>query len=68
MDINSIKKEYDILNRELKSALSRMELTDQIFTIREQIHDLQKLCPHDNGNYNFSHDAECPYCGKKFGA
>lgn len=66
MDINNIKVKYETLNKELKQALSRMEKTDRVFIIREAIKDLQSLCPHNNGNYDFSTTDECPYCGKKF--
>ena len=67
MDINNIKVQYETLNKELKSAVSRMERTDRVFRIRDAIKDLQQLCPHDNGNYDFSTTEECPYCGKRFG-
>jgi len=67
MDITSIKTKYDELNNELKHALARMEKTDRVFVIRDAIKDLQKLCPHNNGNYDFSNTEECPYCGKHFG-
>lgn len=66
MDINSIKVKYETLNKDLKQALSRMEKTDRVFIIREAIKDLQQLCPHNNGNYDFSNTEECPYCGKHF--
>ena len=66
MDINSIKQEYQALNQELKDALSRMERTDRVFIIRDQLKGLQELCPHSNGSYDFSNVDECPYCGKKF--
>ena len=66
MDINSVKTQYDELNKELKQALSRMERTDRVFAIREAINDLQKLCPHDNGSFDFSTTKDCPYCGKVF--
>jgi protein-arginine kinase activator protein McsA len=67
MDINSIKTKYDSLNKELKDVLSRMERTDKVFTIRDAIKDLQKICPHDNGSFDFSTTDYCPYCGRKFG-
>lgn len=67
MDITSIKVKYETLNSELKQALARMEKTDRVFIIRDAIKDLQKLCPHNNGSYDFSDTEECPYCGKKFG-
>lgn len=66
MDITNIKVKYESLNQELKQALSRMERTDRVFIIRDAIKDLQKLCPHSNGHYDFSDTDECPYCGKKF--
>lgn len=66
MDINSIKVKYETLNQELKQALARMEKTDRVFIIRDAIKDLQQLCPHSNGNYDFSDTDECPYCGKHF--
>ena len=66
MDINDIKVKCNELNKELKNALARMERTDRVFIIRDAIKDLQKLCPHNNGNYDFSNTEECPYCGKRF--
>ena len=67
MDINSIKEKYDNLSKDLKQAVSRMERTDRVFVIRDAIRDLQILCPHDNGSFDFSTTEYCPYCGKKFG-
>lgn len=66
MDINNIKVQYQQLSSELKKALTTMERNDRVFLIRDEIKDLQKLCPHNNGSYDFSDAAECPYCGKKF--
>jgi len=66
MDIEAIRSEYNNLNAKLKKAVSTMELTDRVITIRDAIRDLQKLCPHNNGQYDFSHEDECPYCGKRF--
>lgn len=66
MDINNIKTQYESLNKELKQALARMERTDRVFAIRDAIKDLQQLCPHNNGSYDFSDASECPYCGKHF--
>ena len=67
MDIANIKVKYETLNQELKQALSHMERSDRVFIIKDAIKDLQTLCPHNNGNYDFSTSEECPYCGKKFG-
>lgn len=66
MDINNIKNRYQELNNELKQALSRMERSDRVILIRDAIKDLQKLCTHNNGSFDFSDTNECPYCGKKF--
>jgi hypothetical protein len=40
MDINSIKVQYETLNKDLKQALSRMERTDRVFIIKEAMNDL----------------------------
>ena len=66
MDIDNIKTQYDSLNRELKFALARMELSDKVLAIRDEIKDLQMMCPHNNGSFDFSATTECPYCGMKF--
>lgn len=66
MDINNIKIKYQELNNELRQALSRMERSDRVILIRDAIKDLQKLCTHNNGSFDFSDTNECPYCGKKF--
>ena len=66
MDINNIKVKYESLNKDLKQALSRMERTDRVFIIKEAIKDLQAICPHDNGSFDFTSTEYCPYCGKHF--
>lgn len=66
MDIKTIETKYNELNQELKKAVSTMQFTDSVFVIKDAIRDLQKICPHDNGTYDFSQSDECPYCGKKF--
>ena len=66
MDINEIKTTYTNLSLELKEALSKMQLTDRVVTIRDAIKELQNMCPHDNGSFDFSTTANCPYCGKHF--
>ena len=66
MDAENIKSKYNELSKELKRALSTMERSDRVFTIRDEIKDLQALCPHNMGSYDFSETDECPYCGKKF--
>ena len=66
MEVIDIKKRYNELSDELKQALSKMERSDRVITIRDEIKALQKLCPHNMGHYDFSQSNECPYCGKKF--
>lgn len=66
MEVNSIRDKYNELSSELKHALSTMERKDRVFVIRDEIKDLQKLCPHNSGNYDFSTSDECPYCHAKF--
>ena len=66
MEATDIKKKYTELSVELKKELSKMQRSDRVFTIRNEIKALQALCPHDIGNYDFSQADECPYCGKKF--
>ena len=61
MGIDNIQLRYKELSTDLKKELSRMERTDKIFVIRHEIKELQKICPHSNGNYDFSDTEECPY-------
>ena len=66
MEIIEVKQKYNELSAELKKELAKMERSDRVFTIRDEIKDLQSLCSHNIGNYDFSQSDECPYCGKKF--
>ena len=66
MNTDNIQEKYRQLSAELKQALSVMQRSDRVFVIRDEIKDLQKLCPHTNGAYDFSNADACPYCGKKF--
>lgn len=66
MAIDEIKNKYNKLNAELKDTLSHMEKSDRVFIIRNEIKELQGICPHSNGSYDFSNQESCPYCGKKF--
>lgn len=66
MDIDNIRVKYENLSYELRQALAKMELTDRVVTIRDEIKDLQRVCPHNNGNFDFSQTDECPYCGRHF--
>lgn len=66
MDIEKIKLQYTELNQELKRALARMDRSDRVFIIKDAIKNLQQMCPHGSGTYDFSDSKECPYCGKKF--
>ena len=66
MDIDNIRVKYENLSYELRQALAKMELTDRVVTIRDEIKDLQRVCPHNNGSFDFSQTDECPYCGRHF--
>lgn len=66
MNIDDIKTKYANLSAELKDALARMQLTDRVITIKNAINDLQNMCPHNNGSFDFSTTDYCPYCGKNF--
>lgn len=67
MDINEIQARFNNLNRDLKKALATMEKKETVFVIKQQIKELQEICPHKiNDLYDFSNDAECPYCGRRF--
>ena len=65
MNVNEIQQTYKTLNNELREAVSHMERSDRLFVIRQAIKELQNLCPHENDNYNFTHEEQCPYCGKR---
>lgn len=66
MEAIEVKKRYAELSAELKKELSKMQRSDRVFTIRDEIKALQALCTHNIGSYDFSQSNECPYCGKKF--
>ena len=66
MTNNEIAEKYHDLSLALKDALSRMERSDRVLIIRDEIKELQNMCPHNNGSYDFSEQENCPYCGKKF--
>ncbi len=66
MEIDNIKTKYSELSSQLKQALATMQRSDRVFVIRDEIKSLQNMCPHSNGNYDFSDADSCPYCGKKF--
>ena len=67
MDIKEIQTQYTRLNKELRQAVSTMEHKNTISIIKKQIHELQELCPHKlDGTYDFTHEEQCPYCGKRF--
>ena len=54
------------LTVELMTALSTMDLKKDIPNIRKEIAELQDMCPHKNSMMDFSHEEECPYCGRRF--
>lgn len=66
MNENEITAKYHELTAQLKEALSRMEYTDRVFMIRDEIKELQNMCPHKAEGFDLSDLSVCPYCGKKF--
>ena len=66
MDINNIQDRYQTLSSDLKLALSTMELSERVHNIRQEIRDLQLLCPHNAGSFDYTKTGKCPYCGKTF--
>lgn len=67
MDIKEIQSQYTKLNQDLRTAVSTMERKNTIKIIRQQIKELQELCPHKlNEEYDFTSEKCCPYCGKHF--
>lgn len=65
MNIDEIIKTHDILQKELRMALSTMEQKDTVYQIREKIKINQSRCPHFSVDYNYVWvDDRCPYCGK----
>ena len=57
----AINKSKELDNR-LKKALSSMEKKEDLYQIKEEIKQFQKVCPH---NENFTINKYCPWCGKK---
>lgn len=53
MNIEQIVRNREILDKELRRALSSMEKKDTIFEIRKKIKDNQDACPHFNAVLNF---------------
>lgn len=64
MNIEQIISTKELLEQELKSALSNMEKKDTIYKIRQAILKNQSECPHYSTKYNWVHIDKCPYCGK----
>lgn len=66
MNIKDILRRKENLNAALHVALSKMELTDEVRFLREEIKKNQAICPHMSAEYNLPmNDGVCPYCGKK---
>lgn len=65
MNIEQILHKKEILEAQLRVALSTMEKKDIIFQLRQEMMDNQAACPHFSDKYNFTIiDGKCPYCGK----
>ena len=66
IDIDEIIHAKEMLDAELRHALSTMEKKDTILKIRMRMMELQNNCPHFSAKYNWTHTDHCPYCGKKY--
>ena len=67
MNIDEIIERHEQLDKELKNALSVMERSDKIKSIRMQIVENQRACPHFSEKYNWTIAyGRCPYCGFVF--
>jgi len=66
MNENEVMAKYHELTEQLRDALARMEYSDRVFVIREEIKELQSVCPHKAEGFDLSDLSTCPYCGKKF--
>ena len=65
MTTQEIQEKTILLKEQLLYALSTMDKKDDVKNIRNEIKQLQQICPHCDkyaliNNY-------CPYCGKKVG-
>lgn len=66
MNINEVIQTHELLEKQLKEALSTMDKKDSIPKIRKLILENQQQCPHFDNNYNWAIiDETCPYCGKR---
>ena len=65
MNIEEIIKNKQLLDQQLKFALSTMEKKETIFEIKQDIAKNQALCPHFSYDYNYKPiNGKCPFCGK----
>ena len=65
MNIEEIMRTKEILDAQLRVALSTMERKDIIKELKKEIDANQMACPHFSDKYNFTMiDGKCPYCGK----
>lgn len=64
MNIDEIIQKHEQLNKKLIIALSTMERKDDIYKIKQEIINNQKMCPHVSNKYNWVIvNGDCPYCG-----
>ena len=64
MNIDEIIQTHELLEQQLKVAVSTMEKKNTIRDIHAKIFENQKRCPHFDSNYNWAViDDKCPYCG-----
>lgn len=65
MTIDEIKVARSNLEAEIHTAAASMELGTALRETYMKLKQLQAICPHEDGNFNYNHDSVCPICGKK---
>lgn len=66
MTMTELISRHEKLSCDLNIALATMERKSTIAEIREELIQLQNICPHFSSEHNFTMvDGYCPYCGKK---
>lgn len=67
-DIETIIERRKQLDYNLRIALATMQRKDTIYSLRQEILNNQKECPHVSDKYNWVvSNGTCPYCGMELG-
>lgn len=66
MVIKDIIQNKQLLETQLRQALSTMEKKETIYEIKNEIKRNQELCPHFSYEYDWKPvNGKCPFCGKE---